>query len=516
MSNTGESKKQVSTINRFSIGSAAILQIALAIVAVVALNFLSCTNHKRLDLSRHTDFSLAETSLQYLQSPEVKERSQAIKIIAVVKQSSPYYLRIKAQLENYRRHSNNAIVVEHIDPIHDRDRLLEFTTTYQRKIAAESILIDARDAEEDDAAPDLVKHIRSFSVDSLFTQEIDRFHKKYISSWNDEAIITTSLVSAVEGTPRRFYFIVDKARIDEQSKGTPAWKNFQRMLNEQNIELLPIQISNTSKIPDDAEGLAIIGPAFDFDPQEIAVLNEYWDRNSASIFITLDPNAKLKNLKRFLREYGVTPLDNRIISKNKLGKTLTSARAFFSQGPEATLGLAHQSTKFDGPSLGLDIQLDNDRLAIRNITPFPLIQAADGWWGESRYTEPNPSFNPREDQGIIQGAANPTPAHIAAAVVRGRLNSDKTSPLASRLVVMGNTDFLRPENEREELNQFLNSTVNWLAGREALIGVPPKSVLRQKITLEPKHKSLIDRITLIYLPLGLLFIALILWNSRRN
>ncbi|WP_018971102.1 Gldg family protein [Rubritalea marina] len=515
MSDTGESSK-AKTINRFSLGSAAIFQVALAFLAVVLLNFLSCTNHKRFDLSRHTDFSLAETSIQYLQSPAVKERSQPIKIVAVVKQSSPYYLRIKAQLENYRRQSNNAIVVEHIDPLHDRDRLLEFSTTYQRKIATESILIDARDSLEGDEGSDLVKHIRSFPVDALFTEEVDRFNKHYISSWNDEAVITTSLVSAVEGTPRKFYFIVDKARIDEQTKGTPAWKNFQRMLNEQNIELLPIQISSIKKIPDDAEGLAIIGPAFDFDKQEIAVLNEYWDRNSASIFITLDPNAKLKNLKRFLREYGITPLDNRILSTNPLGKTLTAARAFFTQGPEATIGLAHQSTRFDGPSMGLEIQNNNDRLAIRNINPFPLVQAADGWWGESRYTEPNPNFDPREDQGIIEGAANPTPAFISGAVVRGLENNDTTAPLTSRMIVIGNTDFLRPENDREEINQFLNSSINWLAGRQALIGVPPKSVMRQKITIEPKNKSLIDQITLIYLPFGLLLIALIFWNSRRN
>ncbi|MFC4990831.1 hypothetical protein, partial [Rubritalea tangerina] len=307
---------------------------------------------------------------------------------------------------------------------------------------------------------DLVKHIRSIPIDMLFVEDIDRYNQKYISAWNDEAVITSALVSAVEGTPRRFYFIVDKARIDEQTKGTPAWKNFQRLLNQQNIELLPLQISATEKIPEDAEGIAIIGPAFDFDEREIDTITEYWDRPSASIFITLDPQAKLKYLKRFLREYGISPQDNRVISKSTSGQTLTAARAFFTQGPEPNKGLAHQATQLDGPSSGLEVMSKNDRLTIRNINPFSLIQAADGWWGESKYAAPNPSFDPREDQGIIEGAANPTPVHIAAAVVRGRENSDLTAPLTSRMVVVANTDFLRPENEREEMSQFLNSTVN--------------------------------------------------------
>lgn len=519
---TSNTPTSVKKINRFGLGTLAIFQLILAFICVVALNFLSCTNHQRIDLTRHADFSLAQTSKQYLKTPEIRQRQLPIKMVAIIKQDSPYYLRLRAQLENYRRYSKKNIQLEFIDPTHDRDRLQNFVTTYQRDIIEETILIDARntvsDAESstEDEQVDLVKHIRTIPVTQLFIEEIDRFNKKFISTWNDETVLTSALISAVEGTPRRFYFIVDKARIDSQTKGTPAWKHFQSLLNGQNIELLPIQISTTQKIPDDAEGVAIIGPAFDLDKGEIAVLREYWDRQSSSLFVTLDPAAKLKHFKRFLREYGISLQNNRVISKDKTGQTLTSARAFFTQGPESNKGIEHQATQFDGQTSGLEVQSSNDRLTLRNINSFPLIQAADGWWGESKYTELNPSFDPREDQGIISGAANPTPVHIAAAVVRGRENSDTTSPLASRMVVIANTDFLRPENTREEMIHFLSSTVNWLVGRESLIGIPPKSVYRKKITIQSAHKSLIDQIILIYLPITTLLIALVIWNNLRN
>jgi hypothetical protein len=353
-------------------------------------------------------------------------------------------------------------------------------------------------------------------VKSLFIEEFDRFNKKFISTWNDESYLTSYLVSAVEGIPRRFYFIVDKAQIDDPNKGTPAWENFQSLLLAQNIQLSPLQISATKKIPEDAEGIAIIGPAFDFDEREIATLTEYWDRLSSSFFITLNPSAKLKNFKRFLREYGISPQDNRVMKVSKSGQSLTSARAFFTPGPEVNKGLAHQATQLDGPSSGLEVMSSNDRLAIRNITPFALLQAADGWWGESRYTELTPIFDPQEDQGIIKGAANPTPVNLAAAVVRGRQNSDITTPLTSRMVVIANTDFLRPENAREEMSYFINSTINWLAGRESLIGIGPKPVYRKKITVQSAHKSFIDQIILIYMPIASLLIGLVLWNSRRT
>ncbi|MFC5051595.1 Gldg family protein [Rubritalea spongiae] len=515
---------KVKAINRFGIGTLAIVQLALAMLSVVMLNFLSCTNHQRVDLTRYEDFTLSQTTKQYLESPEVKVRQMPIKIVAVLYQQSPYYLRLRAQLENYQRHSDNNIQLEFIDPKLDVDRLQDFVNTYKREmtnLSEETILIDARNSlpqaetTEEEEQIQLTKHIRTIPVKDLFIEEIDRFNKKFISAWNDEAYLTSNLISAIEGTPRRFYFIVDKARIDERSNSTPAWKTFQNMLRAQNVELQPLQISTIDKIPDDAEGIAIIGPAFDFDQKEIGILEDYWGRPSSAVFITLDPAAKLKNFKRFLRDYGISPQDNRVISVQN-GNTLTAARAFFAQGPVINKGLAHQATQLDGPSSGLEVLTENDRLTIRNITPFSLIQASDGWWGESRYDELNPSFNPKEDQGVIPNSPNPTPVHIAAAVVRGIENDDKTNPLTSRMIVVANTDFLQPANMREELNYFINSSINWLVGRDALIGIDPKPVYRKKITIESSHKSLIDQFILIYLPIASLLIALIIWNSRRT
>ncbi|PQJ29170.1 Gldg family protein [Rubritalea profundi] len=521
-SNGSPASSPVKKINRFGLGSLAIFQLVLAVICVILLNFLSCTNNKRFDLTRHADFTLAETTTQYLASPEVLQRQLPIKMVAILKQKSPYYLQLRGQLENYQLFSGNNIELEFIDPTLDRDRLQDFVTTYQRDITEETILIDARNTIADaklspeEEKIDLVKHIRTIPVKSLFIEEFDRFNKKFISTWNDESYITSYLVSAVEGNPRRFYFIVDKARIDEANKGTPAWKNFQSLLLAQNIQLSPLQISSTLEIPDDAEGIAIIGPAFDFSEHEIGKLTEYWGRESASLFITLDPSAKLKHFNRFLREYGISPQDNRVMSVSKSGQSLTSARAFFTQGPEVNKGLAHQATQLDGPSLGLEVMSTNDRLAISNISPFSLLKAADGWWGESKYTELNPSFDPREDQGVIKGAVNPTPVNLAAAVVRGRQNSDLTNPLTSRMVVIANTDFLRPENAREEMSYFINSTINWLVGRESLIGIGPKPVFRKKITVQSAHKSFIDQIILIYMPFASLLFGLVLWNSRRS
>lgn len=513
---------KVRSINRLGIGTLAVLQVVFAFASVVLLNYLSCTKHQRYDLSQHKDYSLSSRTKEYLGSEEVSARSTPVKFIAIIQQQSPYYLRIRAQLENYKRHAKGHLDLEFIDPIRDPQRAQEVSTTYQRNLTEEMIIVDARtetqqleETSEKESQIDLATHVRNIPVKSLFIVDVDSYKRPYISTWRDEDLITTYLISAIEGKPRRFYFIVDKSQIDDKTEGTPAWKTFQQMLLMQNIELTPLQISTTAKIPDDAEGLAIIGPSFDFDEREIKTLSEYWDRESAAIFITLDPSAKLSNLKRFLREYGITPQDNRVISVNG-NQTLTSARAAFTQGPEMNRDLAYQATQLDGSSCSLEVASDNENLTKLNINPFILLNAAEGWWGETRYQEANPTFDPQEDTGTPKGSPTEIPVPLAAAVVRGLENDDRTVNLTSRMIVIGNTDYLKPSNMREELTHFTNSSINWLVGRENLIGIGPKPVTNQKVTIQAAHKSFIDKAVLIFLPVFSLLIALVLWNSRRS
>ena len=77
------------------------------------------------------------------------------------------------------------------------------------------------------------------------------------------------------------------------------------MLRSQNISLAGYQISSNEPIPADAEGLAIIGLDVDFDDRELEILKEYWDRNGASLFITVKPDAKVVKMRRFLASYGI-------------------------------------------------------------------------------------------------------------------------------------------------------------------------------------------------------------------
>lgn len=516
------------------------LQLLLFLIVIISANYLSCARHKRIDLTERKEFTLSDRTEKLLSSNAVQKRESPIRIIAVIRRASPHFSRIHNLLDEYQSHGGKAVTLEFVDPARQTDRTLEIANTYNQPYIEDMIIVDGRntlptaqtgqeatttgndpssteaspsDATSPSSQPESLKekqqqlsaHVRTVRVKDLYIEEVDQFKQRFIASWQDEDVISSSILGSIEGTPRKVYFATDKSNL-EASDGRPAWQVLANMLWQQNIQLTPMRLADIDRIPDDAEGLALIAPQYDLDERELKVVTEYWDRPQSSILVTLDPNAKLNQLRIFLRNYGITPRTDRVITVQSK-QTLSNVRALFTRGPDVNLDLGGKSTVFDGQTCSLEVRENDDLLTNRRIVPIALIQAADGWWGETRFKSENPTFNPEED--------TPSPVYISAAVLRGQANSDATANLLSKMVVIGNTDFLSSNNTRPEQADFVKSSVNWLMGREELIGIGPRKLYRHKITLLDSHSTFINQLVLIFLPAIAILTSLIVWNIRR-
>ncbi|MCP5536437.1 MAG: Gldg family protein [Akkermansiaceae bacterium] len=509
-----------------------ITQLVLFIIVIVAANYLSCAKHERYDLTDRQDFTLSDLSTKYLESDAVQKREVPLHVIAVIKRSSAHYTRIYNLLDEYKRLGGEAVNLEFVDPLRQTDRTLELENTFGQKYTEDMIIVDGRDEpqgdpkagkSEDSKSPpaaatpttpdakadnpatsekqELSAHVRTVRVSDLFLQD----DRRNIVAWRDEDMITSTFIGAIEGKPRRIYFAADKINL-EATDGDPAWQVLFEMLWQQNILLTPLRLSETESIPEDAEGFALVAPQYDLNDREIKTLSNYWDRKQSSIFITLDPKVATNNLRIFLRSNGVTPRNDRIMSI-KNGQSLSNVQSVFSRGSEINTDLGGKSTIFDGSTCSLEVDENNDQLLNKRIQPIALVEASDGWWGETRFEENNPQFNQEEDTAA--------PLYLAAAVLKGQATSDDTADLVSRMVVIGNTDFLANKKTRPEQSDFVKSCVNWLVGREDLIGIGPKKLHRHKITILDAHNTFISRIVLIFLPAAALLMSLIVWNIRR-
>lgn len=504
-----------------------VIQICLLLIAVIAANYLSCTHHQRYDLTEKKDFTLSNFSQKFLNSTSLQKRDSPLKVFAVMRRTSPHYTRIYHLLDEYNRVSGNAISLEFVDPLRQTDRTLELESVYGIQYSEDMIIVDgsidlpvpdesneqntsstpASDTVEPQPATaerpveEKSQHLRVLRISDLYIQD----DNQAIVAWQDEDMITSNLISSIEGSPRKIYLAADKMNL-ESNDGEPAWIILARILLEQNIELCPVRLAEIDAVPDDAEGFALIGPSYDLNERELKILSDYWDRQQSAIFITLDPNAKLDRLRIFLRSYGITPRHDRIISV-KNGQTLSNVESIFSRGAEINLELGGKSTVFEGASCSFEVRENDDRLLNKRIQPIALAQAATGWWGETRFDEQNPAWNPEEDYA--------EPLYLAAAVLRGQATSDETANLVSKMVVIGNTDFLATRKTRPEQADFIQSSVNWLIGREDLIGIGSKKLYRHKMTILPAHNTFITKVVLIFIPAVALLISLIVWNTRR-
>lgn len=500
-------------------GFLSILQIMMLLVAVICLNYISSYNYTRVDYSRAADYSLSSWSVNFLKSEAMAKRERPVKWVMVFRRSSPIYERVRVLAEEYVRKSGGKIELEVIDPIRSTDRAQQFAATYNLKLVRDMILIDARPTDDEPVVREaqtgtaaLNPHITLALVEDMITYAVDESRQRRPDQFCGEDLLTSRLVESIEGKPKKLLFLADKSRIDSEGENSP-WANLSTILRYQNIQITPVNIAGMKEIDEDVQGLALVAPKYDFTDQEIATLEAYWSRPRSAFLILLDSGECPPKLKTFLRSKGVTPRNDRIVTKDA-SRVITTARGNFTPGISFLKDISGQSAVFEGNSSSIDVRENADDLMVRKLAPMPLIQIMDGYWGESDFgkqteeTKAGETFDPNRD--------NTAPLYIAAAVTRGAANDDRLAADTSRMVLISNTDFLESNRQRAENMDFLASAANWLVLRESLVGSLPRSFGKYKLPLLEAQVSFINRTNLIFAPLAFLLIGGLVYSSRRS
>lgn len=502
--------KPARPLNRWGLGTLTVLQVALLAITVLALNYLSVHHHRTLDLSRTRDYSLSQATKNYLASKSVRGHAKPIRWVMSYRRSAPFYERVRALAEEYARHSNGRIELEIVDPLRSPDRMQEIASAYSLTLMKDLIIIDARVDDKPPVIEDanriktLNPHVRLVPAEDMAAYNTADGQRK-ISGFQGEDVLTSSLVASIEGMSKKMALLADKGRL-EAGEGFSPQKSLEDTLRFQNVQIPELHLSEIADIPQEVDGVLLVAPKYDLTDDEVAVLERYWNRPRAAILVMLDAGNTPPKLRAFLRGNGVTPRADRVIARGKNGLA-TSARGVFTKGINFTRDLAGQTTELGGASSSLEVREDAPELQTRRIQPLGLIQALDGFWGETKFGDGNEKFNEAED--------NAPPFFLAAGVIRGAESDDRFAAETSRLLVISNTDFLDPQHHRAENFDFLASSVNWLVGREQLAGIGPRSLDTYKLPLLETQVSFINRVNLFFLPAFLFIIGAFVWSSRR-
>ena len=493
-------------ISRLGIGSRSLIQLVLALILFLSAAYLSANYYKVWDFSKDQDYTLSDLSEKILAKPSLSDREDPVRITVAFRKTSPYYQRVKRSVEEFVRESKGNITAQFLDPVREPDAASSFASTFNLTLNSDLILIDARPKGSAQPDPNLT---RSLWIDDLIIFRTDQNNQRRPVGFQIEDRLATALLSIAEGAPRKLYFLADKSPVETGSTETP-WLMLADTLLRQNLILTPMNLSDTQSIPADAEGVVLVAPSYDLEDRELAILDEYWERPSSSILAILDPKHRPQKLRAFLRRHGITPNNDRIVSVQK-GRSINQVPAIFTDFSEVNEGLAGQSTTFEGPTNSLSVRENAEDLNSQNIFPFNLLLASPSFWGETRFQEVGvlPEFNSAEDLRSAEGLP------IAAAAIVGDATSDETAAAASRMVVIANSHFLNPERVREEQIDFVKNSVNWLIGREELVGVGPRGLRTYKLNLIGSEVRFLNNLILFFLPAALLLWGALVWSNRR-
>lgn len=493
------------------------LNLALLVFIVLAVNYISFREYYRRDLTEDQRYVISSQSINLLNSHLLQERKTPVKIIFAFQRTTQNYTRMRSLLEDYVHNSNGKIEVEFIDPLRQPNRAREIALIYDGlEFKKNQVVIDARQdtsrsLKSFEGKREGVSNVQHIPGDAFVVYEKSQDGKGMKAvALQMEDMMTAGLISALEGVRRPLYVISDKSNFnaDKTDNEDSVYRTLEHICLSQNLEPKPLAINGLKKIPDDAMGLMIVAPQYDFTKEEVDVISDYWNRPKSAVLAFIDPNAKdNKYFYRFLREQGIRPQDDRILLRNRK-QAYYQINAIFAPGLECTEDFWNSSTGLEGESISLQIADEDPQLGNRKIKTFPLLITTSEFYGETKYNKLNPQFDAQED--------NPGPLLIAAAILRGNTSDINLSKETGRMAVFGNVDILRPKQIKPEQRDFIRSIVSWMTDREELAGMGSNHDLTIKLNLDRNALSFLQMLINLGLPLLALLIALVIWNTRRS
>ena len=443
------------------------LSLLLALAALALLAYLSNLYNLRLDWTASGRNSLAPASVEVLRALE-----QPVSIRVYAREDEQLRAPLRDVLERYRAASDQ-VQVAFVDPA----RALEEVRT--QNIRSEgTVLVQYRG--------------RSEKLEQL-----------------DESSLSNALVRLARAGERRLTFLAGHGERAPDGGANHDLGSFVSELRQQGVQVDTLEPGTQELAPDSV--LVIAGPQVPLLAGEVARLQRFVEAGGSLLWLLdSEPPGSLQPLAERL---GIRQLPGVIV--DPVGQIYAGDPTFVLATPahyqrHATTERFEFNTLFPIAS-GLEFDAAGDW----QVTP--LIEAAAQGWSETEREAGEVEFDPERD---IAG-----PLVLAAALERGAAAADdedaagpaKAVGTAQRVIVVGDGDFLSNQflANGGNLNLGLNF-VNWLAGDDSHINIPPKTAADRALELGEGEIIAISAGFLFVAPLGLLGCGLLLWWRRRR
>lgn len=468
------------------------VQVALILTVFLQLNYLSCRRHSAWDLSLNRRFSVSETTRQVLEGLAAE-----LRIVVAFTGGSELRDEVRGLVGEYDRLGGDAVVAEYLDLGRSRERIGELRDLHRIEFPGDQVVVVGEGGR-----------VRTLAAEDLVVRDPD---SGAVLEFKGEEVLTAAVLEVTEQRQRKIYLVAGGRRGEEL---VAIAEQLQPLANAQNARLEGIVLEGREAIPEDADVLLFPGNSTDLTERELALVREFWEGRQGGLVVWLDPSAATPRLHSLLREHGVAPRADRVLSVVAIPGV--AARKSFDvpvslvPGSGPTRDRAALALTLAGQTQSIEVLAEDELLLADNIRPFPLMIASPAFWGESDYQSEEVSYTPGVDAG------QPDPVYAAAAVEKGRPGDPALREGSSRLVVVGNANLVSPAGQTSQVAaDFTMASLNWVMNREALVGISPRRPTVFTLSVAPARLALLQTILIVLLPGLAACAALFVWLRRR-
>jgi len=507
---------QAST-RRANIGANVLLQVVLAAVVLVMVNYLSMRHYRTFDLTEQQIYTLSEQTRNVL-----RELPRQVDVIVMMSQGDALFARTQEMLNKYREHAGDQLQVRYIDPDQNPTEFQHVLERYpvnagltqDQQIVVEQVIIVAAGESNRFVTPN-EEFVSSDAHNMMDMSAASGFNPP-----RAELAMTSAIYRVVSGRQRVICMTSGHGEWSVD-RGERSLGDFSEYLERYEVELRTVAVSLEGRPSfEECDAVVVAGPRRPFMPDEAAHLQRYVEEEGGDLVLFLDPIVERERfvatgLEGLARRFGVVVENDEVVDPQ--------ATASFCGGghPTAFIAAAQEQPVCLVRSRSLQVLEDEreGRAFIETISEDAFAEV-----NASQLSAPARDGDDRRGPLTVGAAVEQRNKAIRTArIERRRAEIEAEIPedeqRGSLVVVMGDSDFLDRElRQNARMGNFglAVQLFNSVADNRVLVAQPPREVERTQLTLTDAQLATSRLIFVFVLPLIGVAIGMSMWWTRRR
>lgn len=473
--------------------------LALAVGALVVYLAGFTDLRRRFDLTRAGTYTLSQETIHLIESLD-----RDVEIIAVddgvVQWWDPEGVLPKAMeftndlLQEYRVRSKGRLSVEHVNAARDTVRV---TDLYRELELRATNVVVVRSGES--------RRILGVIGDlaDIDVSQVQMGGRPVLRSYRVEEALSSAIYEVTQEKRHKVYVSTGHGELSTAQGEALGASWFAATLVQDNLAVEPLSLFQLKRVPQDADLVVLLAPREDLVPEEVAALDEYL-RRGGRLLVADDAENGTKSLDPLWERVGLL-LDRDLVCDTQKGALRGSDPAGHVIGPRAPGDYGrHPITDA--------LRADNETvLVIKSGAVAPTPEKA-GRFTSLLLSNVN-AFQDKNGDLIHQPRDEDAGQRCLGALFEpdGDYQGARVVFLPSMPWVTNQVLAAATGNQK-----FLRRTVAYLVGKSRTIRLPPRTPTRPREDLRPQEYDEIFRYVVIWLPVGALVLAVMVWLARRR